>query len=91
MAHTSSNQTQLIARVRRIAGQIAAIERAIEEEAGCASVLHQVAGARGAINGLMDELVEEHVREHVARPDLSDAERAAGAEELIEAVRRYVK
>ena len=91
MAHTSSNQTQLIARVRRIAGQIAAIERAIEDEAGCASVLHQVAGVRGAINGLMDELVEDHVREHVARPDLSDAQRAAGAEELIAAVRRYAK
>ena len=90
MTHTSSNRTQLIARVRRIAGQMAAIERAIEEEAGCAAVLHQVAGARGAINGLMDELVEDHVREHVARPDLSDAERAAGAEELIAAVRRYV-
>lgn len=91
MTHTSSNRTQLIARVRRIAGQMAAIERAIEEEAGCAAVLHQVAGARGAINGLMDELVEDHVREHVARPDLSDAERAAGAEELIAAVRRYAK
>ena len=91
MTHTSSNRTQLIARVRRIAGQMAAIERAIEEEAGCAAVLHQVAGARGAINGLMDELVEDHVREHVARPDLSDAERAAGAEELIAAVRRYAR
>ena len=91
MAHTQSNKTQMIARVRRIAGQLAAIERAIEEEAGCAVVLHQVAGARGAIAGLMDELVEDHVREHVARPDLSDAERAAGAEELIAAVRRYAK
>lgn len=91
MAHTQANKSQMIARVRRIAGQIAAIERAIEEEAGCAVVLHQVAGARGAIAGLMDELVEDHVREHVARPDLSDAERAAGAEELIAAVRRYAK
>ena len=31
------------------------------------------------------------VREHVARPDLSDADRATGAEELIAVVRRYVK
>lgn len=91
MAHIQSNKDQLVARVRRIAGQLAAIERAISEEAGCATVLHQVAGARGAINGLMDELVEDHVREHVARPDLSEAERAAGAEELIAVVRRYGK
>ncbi|ABS68095.1 DNA-binding FrmR family transcriptional regulator [Hephaestia caeni] len=91
MVHTISNKDQLIARVRRIAGQMAAIEKAITEEVGCSAVLHQVAGARGAINGLMDELVEDHVREHVAHPDLSDAARATGAEELIAVVRRYIK
>jgi DNA-binding FrmR family transcriptional regulator len=91
MAHIKSNKDQLIARVRRIAGQIGAIEKAIEEDAGCSAVLHQVAGARGAINGLMDELIEEHVREHVARPDLDDRARSAGAEELIAIVRRYAK
>lgn len=91
MAHIPSNREQLLARVRRIAGQMAAIEKAIAGDAGCSLVLHQVAGARGAINGLMDELIEDHVREHVAHPDLGDAERAAGAEELIAAIRRYAK
>jgi DNA-binding FrmR family transcriptional regulator len=88
MAHTKSND-QLIARVRRIAGQMAAIEKAIAEDAGCSAVMHQVAGARGAINGLMDELVEDHLREHVARPDLDDEERATGAQDLIAVIRRY--
>lgn len=91
MAHTKSNKDQLIARVRRIAGQVAAIEKAIADEAGCSAILHQVAGVRGAVNGLMDELIEDHVREHLARPGLGDAERAAGAEELIAVVRRYGK
>ena len=91
MPHTSANKTKLLARIRRIAGQINAIEKAVADEAGCAVVLHQVAGVRGAVNGLLDELVEEHVREHVARPGLSDADRAEGAEELIAAVRRYAK
>jgi DNA-binding FrmR family transcriptional regulator len=91
MSHLSAHKDQLLARVRRIAGQVAAIERAIDGEAGCSAVLHQVAGARGAINGLMDELIEEHVREHVAHPDLGPTERAAGAEELIAAIRRYAK
>jgi DNA-binding FrmR family transcriptional regulator len=89
MAHTKTNKAELIARVRRIAGQMAGIERAIADEAGCSAILHQVAGARGAINGLMDELVQDHIREHVAKPDLGDAERAAGAEELIAVMRRY--
>jgi DNA-binding FrmR family transcriptional regulator len=91
MAHTKSNKDQLLARVRRIAGQIAAIEKAIAQEAGCSTVLHQVAGVRGAVLGLMDELIEDHVREHVAKPGLTDASRAEAADELIAAVRRYGK
>lgn len=89
MAHLKTDKDPLLARVRRIAGQIAAIERAISGEADCATVLHQVAGARGAIAGLMDQLLEDHMREHVARPGLGDAERAEGAAELLAAIKRY--
>lgn len=91
MAHTKSGKDQLLSRVRRIAGQIAAIERAIAEEAGCASILHQVAGVRGAVAGLLDGLVEDHMREHVLLPGLTDEERAQGADELLAAIRRYAK
>jgi DNA-binding FrmR family transcriptional regulator len=91
MAHLKTNKDQLIARIRRISGQMSAIERALETDASCSAVLQQVAAARGAINGLMDEIVEDHVREHVARSDLQDEERAAGAEELIAVIRRYMK
>ena len=71
--------------------QITAIETAIANDARCSAVLHQVAGVRGAVIGLMDELLEDHVREHVARPGLSDAARAEAADELITAIRRYAK
>jgi DNA-binding FrmR family transcriptional regulator len=91
MSHLKAKKDPLIARARRIAGQMAAIERALESDAGCAAILQQVAAARGAINGLMDEIVEDHVREHVAAPGLGDEERAAGAEELIAVIRRYSK
>lgn len=91
MSHTRSKREQLTARVRRIVGQMVAIERAIQEEVGCAAVLQQVAGARGAINGLMDELIEDHLREHVAAAGLDDEARAAGADELLTVIRRYAK
>jgi len=91
MAHTANGKDKLVARIRRIAGQVAAIERAITDEAGCSAVLHQVAAVRGAVGGLMDQLIEEHLREHVARPDLDATERAKGADELVEAMRRYAK
>ncbi|PKP98018.1 MAG: transcriptional regulator [Alphaproteobacteria bacterium HGW-Alphaproteobacteria-13] len=91
MSHTQSNRDQLLARTRRIAGQVAAIERAIAEEAGCATILHQVAGVRGAVGGLLDELLTDHLRTHVAGPGLSDRQRAQGADELLAAIRRYAK
>ncbi|AKM09100.1 metal/formaldehyde-sensitive transcriptional repressor [Croceicoccus naphthovorans] len=91
MAHMQTDRTRLLARVHRITGQMAAIERAIDDDAACADVLHQVAGARGAINGLMNELIEEHLREHVARPDLDAEARQAGMDELVAVIRRYAK
>ncbi|MEQ1956342.1 metal/formaldehyde-sensitive transcriptional repressor [Mesorhizobium sp. CN2-181] len=91
MSHTKSNKQQLIGRVRRIAGQVAAIERALDTEAGCAAVLQQAAAVRGAINGLMDELIEDHLREHVAHPGLDETQRAAGTEELLAVIRRYAR
>lgn len=91
MAHTQTNKEQLVKRVRRIAGQIQAVERALEEDAPCAVTLHRVAAVRGAINGLLDEILADHLREHVARPGLTDAERAAGAEELLTVIRRHAR
>ena len=91
MGHLKPEDDALVKRVRRIAGQVAAIERALVSSDDCTKTLHLVAAARGAINGLMDEIIEAHVREHVAHPDLSDVERAAGTEELITAIRRYSK
>lgn len=90
MSHLS-NAPALVARARRIAGQVAAVERSLSEAAECAAVLQQVAAVRGAVNGLMDELLEAHLREHVAAPELGPAERQAGADELIAAIRRYAK
>ncbi len=90
MAHISNRQ-QLVARVRRISGQLASVERALGADSDCADVLQQVAAVRGAVNGLMDELLEAHLREHVARPDLDAAARARGADEVIQAIRRYAK
>jgi DNA-binding FrmR family transcriptional regulator len=92
MAHTIENKSKLIARVRRIKGQVHAVERALEAEIGCADVLMLVASLRGAVHGLSAELMEDHIRSHVANPDTdTDADRARGAAELIEVVRTYLK
>lgn len=92
MSHSIRAKSKLLGRVRRIRGQIEALERALDAEKGCAEVLHQIAAARGAINGLMAEVLEEHVRTHIADPGIaSDAERIRGADELIDVLRAYIK
>jgi DNA-binding FrmR family transcriptional regulator len=92
VSHTVREKTKLLNRVRRIRGQIEAVERALEQEIGCADVLHLIAGTRGAINGLMAEVMEDHIRMHVIDPAREpDNERAQAAEELIDVVRSYLK
>jgi len=51
VAHTIKGKSKLIARVRRIKGQVEAVERALEAEIGCAEVLMLVASLRGAVHG----------------------------------------
>jgi len=92
MAHTTTNKEKLLARVRRIRGQVEAMERALESEEECADVLQLMAACRGALNGLMAEVMEGHIRFHVLAPNASpDSEQARGAEELIDIVRAYLK
>ena len=85
-------KTKLLARVRRIRGQVEAVERALESESSCSEILQLLAATRGAMNGLMAEVIEDHILEHVASPAIvDDAERAKGAEELIAVIRTYLK
>ncbi len=92
MGHTVREKAKLLARVRRIRGQVEALERALESEKGCNEVLQQIVSVRGAMNGLMTEVIEDHVRTHIANPAITtQAERSKGAEELIEVVRSYLK
>jgi DNA-binding FrmR family transcriptional regulator len=92
MGHTSKDKVKLLNRVRRLRGQVDAIERALEVDADCADVLQLIAATRGAINGLMGVVIEDHIREHVASPLIeSEAERMRGADELIGVIRTYLK
>lgn len=91
MSHTAANRKKLLGRVRRIAGQLAAVERQLNADADCSATLQLVASVRGAVNGLMEELIEEHLREHVAKPGLGDVQRAQASEELLALIKRYGK
>ena len=92
MAHSIQDKTRLLQRVRRLRGQVEAIERALEKNADCSRVMQLTVSARGAANGLMAQLLEDHIRIHVSDPTHDrDRERARGAKHLIDVVHAYLK
>jgi DNA-binding FrmR family transcriptional regulator len=92
MTHTIREKQKLLARVRRIRGQVEAIERALNSEAGCEQVMHLLAGVRGAMAGLMAEVVEAHVRTHLVDAEkYPEALNVDAASQLLEVVRTYLR
>jgi DNA-binding FrmR family transcriptional regulator len=92
MTHTVRDKGKLLARVRRIRGQVEAVERALDAEAGCEQVMHLLASTRAAMAGLMAEVVEDHVRTHLVDPEKHPgALDQEAAEQLLAVVRTYLK
>jgi DNA-binding FrmR family transcriptional regulator len=92
MDHTIQEKTKLQQRVRRLRGQVEAIERALEADADCAKVMQLAVSVRGAASSLMAELLEDHIRMHVSDPAHDrDRERARGARHLIDVVHAYLR
>ena len=79
----------MLKRVRRIRGQVEAVERALESDKECSEILHSISAARGAMNSLMSEVLEDHIRCHVGTNG-SRGEKAE-VEEVIQVVRSYLK
>jgi DNA-binding FrmR family transcriptional regulator len=92
MTHTIREKTRLLNRVRRLRGQVEAIERALEAGSECIDVMQLVVSVRGAANSLMAELMEDHIRFHVSDPARDpDPDRAKGSTQLIDVVHAYLK
>jgi DNA-binding FrmR family transcriptional regulator len=69
MSHVSQDRRKLLARVRRIAGQVAALEKALQGDPDCGQVLVQIAAAKGAMHGLMLEVLAGHLSGHVVEEE----------------------
>lgn len=90
MAHTTQDRNKLLSRVRRIQGQLRAVESLLQEDAECFKVLQTVSASRGALNGLMAEIIDGHLESHVvSAKNLKEA--AQAGEQLREIVRSFWK
>jgi DNA-binding FrmR family transcriptional regulator len=81
----------VLIRVRRIKGQLGALETALESGADCGPVLQQIAAVRGAVNGLMRQVLESHIQETLGAPDVTDSQRRQSVDQLNELLRTYLK
>ena len=92
MSHVAKEKSKLLNRLKRLRGQIAAIERAVDEDEECANVLQQATSCRGALDGFIAEIIEDHIREHMIGEGVAATDtRVLAAEELIDVVHSYLK
>ncbi len=91
MSHVEKEKKKLLNRLRRIRGQLDAIERAVEADDECARVIQQASACRGAMEGFIAEIIEDHILEHMIDPAVSrDDPRTKAAEELVGIVHTYL-
>jgi DNA-binding FrmR family transcriptional regulator len=91
MSHLEKEKQKLIARIKRIRGQVDSIERSLTTDDDCADVLMLLANVRGGINSLMAEVLEDHIRLHMLTNEKNTMPAVELAEDLIGLVRAYLK
>lgn len=91
MPHSPEEKKRALTRVRRIRGQLDALERALEDGSECGPVLQQIAAVRGAVNGLMAGVLESHLREELTPLAQADSSRQSSVDDAIALVRSYLR
>jgi DNA-binding FrmR family transcriptional regulator len=92
MPHIVHEQKKLLNRVRRLRGQIDAIERALEADGSCTEVMRLLTAARGAMNGMMAEVVEDHIQMHMMEANRKPTrDEIEAADELVDVLRSYIR
>jgi CsoR family transcriptional regulator, copper-sensing transcriptional repressor len=85
----SASKDQLIARLRRIEGQVRGVQRMVEEDRYCIEVVTQISAIEGALEKVALGLLDSHTRHCVLGPE-SEALRDERTEELVAAFGRLL-
>ena len=90
MSHQDREKVKLLQRLRKVRGQLDAVERSLTANEECGGQLMLLAAVRGGVTSLMAEVLETHIRFHLVdgakeqiAPEL--------AEDLIDLVHAYLK
>ncbi len=84
----SATKEQLIARLRRIEGQVRGVQKMVEEDRYCIDVVTQISAIEGALEKVALGLLDEHARHCVMTAE--DGRREERTEELVAAFGRLM-
>ncbi|MCO8124274.1 metal-sensitive transcriptional regulator [Stieleria sp. TO1_6] len=93
MHRSDEEKTKFANRMRRISGQVNAVQRMIEDDQYCVDVMMQISAVTGALNKVSELLMQEHLKSCVrqAMENGDEADRDQKLEELLNVFRKYSK
>lgn len=89
-SHTPGERKAQKVRVRRIVGQLNAIERMLEEDRDCSEILMQMVSARKALKSLAESVIHSHLH-HCVESARSQVEGKKKLHDLLLVLERYVE
>ena len=91
MPKKAEDKHKIFLRVRKIQGQVQAIERSLDQEKACTEILQQICAVRGAINGLMNEVLEIHLKDSLVVGETTEQQRNDELTEISKILKSYLK
>ena len=87
--HPQNEKDALIVRLRKIRGQVQAIERMIAEDSDCTDILNQVISARSGLKSFGEKVIHSHARDCIENvKDSKQGQR--NLRSLLTVLQRYV-
>ena len=88
--HPADERRASVVRVRKITGQLQAVERMLDEDRDCPEILTQIVSARRALKSLAEKLIHSHAH-HCIEGAQNPAEARRKLRELLTVLERYVE
>jgi CsoR family transcriptional regulator, copper-sensing transcriptional repressor len=86
----SADKAALLARLRRIEGQVRGVHRMVEEDTYCIDVITQISAATRALQAVAMGLLEDHIG-HCVVEAARDGDPSAKVKEAADAIGRLVR
>lgn len=83
----SQDKARILARLRRMEGQVRGVQRMVEEDKYCVDILTQISSIMAAARGIGLVLLEDHIRGCVTNAE----DKEAALQEVMDALERFTK